>query len=155
MMSTGGRTPPNVLPVRVLPPARLVTQPPFVPQRLWPQALLERFGEGVLWPVVEAVLRRVDLTPFVLDHVSVARIIQAVDVKAVLAEIDVSGVADQVVRDLDLPMMIRTSSEALGTDAVVGLRLQSASADDVVDRLVGRLVRRRPTDGHGRRPTVP
>ncbi|HKC26854.1 MAG TPA: hypothetical protein VKB75_02475 [Jatrophihabitans sp.] len=123
-----------------------MTEPPLVPRRLRPGALVESFGEAVLWPTVDGLLRRVDLTDFVLAHVSIPRIVEAIDIKAVLATVDVSGVADQVVRDLDLPQIIRTSSEALSTDAVVGLRLQSASADDVVDRLVGRLVHRRHAD---------
>jgi len=121
--------------VQLSPVVRFVTDPPFVPHRLRPRAVLESFGEAVLWPTVDELLRRVDLTEFVIAHVSIPRIVEAIDMDAVLANVDVSGIADQGVRDLDLPQMIRTSSEALGTDAVVGLRLQSASADDVIDSL--------------------
>ena len=137
------------------PLVRLVAEPPLVPCRLRPKALLESFGEDVLWPVVEGLLRRVDLTEFVLAHVSVPRVVEAIDVKALLASADVSGIADQVIRDVDLPQMIRTSTEALGTDAMVGLRLQSASADDVVDRLAGRLVRRQRPEGGAPPAPVP
>jgi hypothetical protein len=132
--------------VRLSPVLRLVTEPPFVPRRFRPRPLLESVGERLVWPAVDGLLRRVDLTEFVLAHVSIPRIVEAIDIKAVVATVDVSGIADQVVRDLDLPQMIRTSSEALGTDAVVGLRLQSASADDVIDRFVGRIVRRHHAD---------
>lgn len=141
--------------VDVSPVVRLVAEPPFVPRRLRPRALLESLGQTVVWPAVDRMMTRVDLTQFVLDHVSIARIVEAVDVQAVLATMDVSDIANQVVKDIDLPQMIRTSSEALGSDAVVGLRLQSASADDVVDRLVGRIVRRRGADGSGARPARP
>ena len=145
-MSTNRSRTPNVPGVHLSPVVRFITEPPFVPRRLRPRAVLASVGERVVWPAVDGLLRRVDLTEFVLAHVSIPRVVEAIDIKAVLATVDVSGIADQVVRDLDLPQMIRTSSEALGTDAVVGLRLQSASADDVVDRFVGRFVHRHHAD---------
>jgi hypothetical protein len=125
------------------PVVRVVTEFKFVPKPLRPRSLLAAFGAHVVSPAVDGILSGIDITKLVLDHVSIPRLIEGIDVDEVLAELNLSDMARQVVDDIDLPDMIRTSSSALGTDAVIGLRLHTASADDVIERAIGRVVRRR------------
>jgi len=119
---------------------RLAAKPPILPRRLWPSTIAATVVETVLPPAIEGVLSRVDLTQLIINHVSVPRIVDSVDLNAVLEKVDVAGMVEKVVQDVDLPGIVRSSSDTLVTDAVRGVRLQSASADDVVDRLIGHLV---------------
>jgi hypothetical protein len=117
----------------------LVTEPPFVPRRLWPHSVANAVVER-LPGALDTLLDRLDVTQVIIDHVSVPRIIESIDVEAVLAKVDVSGIAAKVVDDIDLPDIIRDSTGAMASESVVGVRLQSASADDAIDRVVARLI---------------
>jgi hypothetical protein len=97
-------------------------------------------------PVANNLLDRVDLTQLIIDHVSVDRIVETVDLDAVIARVDVAPIVDKAVHDVDLPEIVRSSSNSLASDTVHRLRLQSASADDIVDRIAARVTRRRPVD---------
>lgn len=98
--------------------------------------------ENVVLPVLDAVLDRVDMTQLILDHVSIPRILDAVDVDDVVARVNLSPVIDRVLSELDLPEIVRSSSDSLFSDAVLGVRLESAAGDEMVDRIVGRILRR-------------
>jgi hypothetical protein len=126
----------------------LVTEPPFVPRVLWPatmaKAVVDRLPDAV-----DTVLDRIDITQVIIDHVSVPRIVDSIDVDAVLDKIDVSAVAAKVVDDIDLPDIIRDSTGAMASEGAIAVRLQSASADDLIDRIVDRVLpgrRRSPRD---------
>lgn len=121
---------------------RFAAAPPLLPRRMWPQTTLENIVDDVVVPLLNAVMDRIDVTQLILDHVSIPRILDAVDVDGVVARVDVSPVVARVLSDVDLPEIVRSSSDSLFSDAVLGLRLESASGDDIVDRFVGRLLRR-------------
>jgi hypothetical protein len=125
----------------------VMVEPPFVPRPLWPRTLATAALDR-LPAVLDTVLDRLDLTQMVIDHVSVQRIVESIDVEAILQRLDISGIAAKVIDDVDLPEIIRDSTGAMASDSVVGVRMQSASADDLVDRLVGYLI-------PGRRHTPP
>jgi hypothetical protein len=125
----------------------LVTEPPFVPRVLWPATVAKAVTDR-LPDAVDAVLDRIDLTQVIIDHVSVPRIVDSIDIDEVLDKVDVSHVAAKVIDDVDLPDLIRDSTGAMASEGVIGVRLQSASADDLIDRMVGRLI-------PGRRPAPP
>lgn len=117
----------------------------MVPRPLWPRSIARRVGK-VAAPVANNLLDRVDLTQLIIDHVSVDRIVATVDLDAVVARVDVVSIVDKAVHDVDLPEIVRSSSNSLASDTVQRLRLQSASADDIVDRIAARVTRRRPVD---------
>jgi hypothetical protein len=117
----------------------LVTEPPFVPHQLWPSTVAKAVADRIP-DAVDAVLDRIDITQVIIDRVSVPRIVDSIDIDEVLAKVDVSGVAAKVVDDIDLPDIIRDSTGAMASEGVLGVRLQSASADDVIDRIVGHLI---------------
>jgi hypothetical protein len=64
---------------------------------------------------------------------------------AVLKRIDLAGLAEGVIAEVDLAEIIRQSTGSVASDTVRGVRMQSISGDEAVGRAVGRLrVRLRP-----------
>ncbi|HSJ20241.1 MAG TPA: hypothetical protein VK964_06680 [Nocardioidaceae bacterium] len=105
-----------------------------VANRLDLDAVLDRLD-------LDAVLDRLDLTAVVLERVDLDRLVDSV-----LAGLDLAGLAEQVVDDIDLPEIIRESTGSMASDTVRGVRMQGIAADEAVDRAVARLRlrRRRP-----------
>jgi hypothetical protein len=122
----------------------VVTEPPFVPRPLWPRTMADAAMARVP-ELVGRLLDRLDITGLVIEHISVARIVEAIDFEAVLNSLNLSELAKKVVDDIDLPEMIRSSTGALASDTVVDVRRQTAHADDAVDRLVHRFTPRPST----------
>jgi hypothetical protein len=127
----------------------LVAEPPFVPRALQPATIVGSLLDWIVPSILNAVLKRVDLTSLVIEKVSVPEIVDSIDlnaiaaridIEAIIAEIDISGIAKQVIDDIDLGGIIRDSSGALASETVVGVRLQSASADDALERVIGRFL---------------
>jgi len=92
---------------------------------------------------VDVVLDRLDLTDLALRRLNLA-----VLVPALLAELDLTAIAQQVIEAVDLPEIIRDSSGALTSDTVRGARLRSAAADQALGRVRDRLLPHR----NGARP---
>jgi hypothetical protein len=75
---------------------------------------------------------------------AVGMVLDRVDLNSVVRQrVDLVGIADEVVEGIDLPELIRKSSEAVASETVRGVRMQSIDADETVSRLVDRLVPRR------------
>jgi hypothetical protein len=116
----------------------LVAEPPFVPRALAPRSIVDA-GFDRLTTLINVVLDRIDLTQLVIDHVSVARIVDAIDVEELLVRMNVTGIVKQIITDVDLPGIIRNSTGAIASDSVSSMRLQSASADATVERWAAHL----------------
>jgi hypothetical protein len=86
----------------------------------------------------EQVLRRADLTALVIRYVDLDRIVAGIDVNAVARRIDV----DALLAAADLPEIIRESTGTLASDTVRRARMRGIAADEAVDRLRNRLLRR-------------
>lgn len=135
---------------------RLAAEPPLLPRRLWPRVAAENLVENVVVPVLYALLDRIDITQVILDNVSIPRILDAVDVDNVVARVNLSPIIDRVLAEVDLPGIVRSSSDSLFSDVVVGVRLESARGDETVDRVVGRILHRRRSEARDtERPRVP
>lgn len=84
------------------------------------------------------------LTEAVLDRVDLTELIRArVDLDALAAEIDVGVLAREVIDAVDIPRLVRDSTEAMGSDTVRGVRMRTVDADEWVTRAVDRVLRRR------------
>jgi hypothetical protein len=127
----------------------VVAEPPFVPRAVQPATIIGGLLDWIVPSILNAVLKRVDLTALVLEKVSVPEIVDSIDlntiaaridIEAIIARIDLSGIAKQVIDEIDLGGIIRDSSGALASESVVGVRLQSASADDAVERVIARFL---------------
>jgi hypothetical protein len=93
----------------------------------------------VLVPVAAAqVLRRADLTALVIRYVDLDQVVARLDVNAVARRIDL----DALLAAADLPEIIRESTGTLASDTVRRTRMRSIAADEAVDQVRNRLLRR-------------
>ncbi|MFI5694760.1 hypothetical protein ACIA58_23095 [Kribbella sp. NPDC051586] len=115
------------------PVAVVVLRPPMLAERYqpatWLEGLARRGGRG------RTELER--QLSVVLD-----RMVPAVAAE-VLARIDMAGLAEGVIAEVDLAEMIRQSTGSVASDTVRGVRLQGISGDEAVGRVVARLRLRR------------
>ncbi len=86
---------------------------------------------------VEAVLDRIDLTGTVLRRVDLKAVVDSA-----LAQVDLIGIAEQVIDGVDLPEIIRESTGSMASDTVRGVRMQGIEADQAVGRAMDRLLLR-------------
>src|SRR5215218_6584881 len=101
---------------------------------------------------IDAVIERMDLTALVRERVDLDAIVAEVDIDAVAARLDIDavidrvdlvGLAQEVMDPLDLPAIIRGSTASVASESVQDVRLQTIAADEVVSRVVDRLLLRR------------
>ena len=106
-----------------------------VAQRLDLDAVAQRLD-------VEAVLDRIDLTGTVLRRVDLKSVVDAA-----LAQVDLIGLANEVIDGVDLPEIITASTGSMASETVKGVRMQGIGADEAVGRAMDRLLLR-----HSHRP---
>ena len=116
---------------------------------------------------IDAVIERMDLTALVRERVDLDAIVREVDIDAVAARLDIDavidrvdlvGLAQEVMDALDLPAIIRGSTASVASESVQDVRLQTIAADEVVTRVVDRLLLRRrhhPPGANGDAPVLP
>jgi hypothetical protein len=92
---------------------------------------------------IDRVLDRMDLTAVVLQRVDLEVLVQAI-----LARIDMIGLAEEIIDGVNLSEIIRESTGTMASDTVQGVRMQGIAADDALSRAVDRFLLR-----HGRRST--
>ncbi len=107
---------------------------------------------------LDAVLNRIDLNAIVRERVDVDTIVRAVDIDAVAARLDLDAVIERldlpvlaqgIIDDINLPVIIRESSGSMASEAVRGVRLHSIDADEAVHRALDRVLRHRRGGGAG------
>jgi hypothetical protein len=69
-------------------------------------------------------------------------VVARVDLDAVLARVDIVGLAREVVDAIDLPEIVRHSTGTLTSDSVRTVRREAMQADEIVAGLFDRLLRR-------------
>jgi hypothetical protein len=92
--------------------------------------------------VVELVLDEIDMTSFVTERLDVDAIAAGLDIDAVINRIDLIALADKVIDGVDLPGIIRESTNSVTAEVMNDVRTQGERADDlvagIVDRVLGR-----------------
>ena len=91
---------------------------------------------------IEGIVRRIDLDDLA-GRLDVDAILSRVDVDALVRRIDLTTVTRDVVDAVDFGAVIRESTSSVGSDLVDALRFQSMRGDDLVARVVDRLLRRK------------
>lgn len=86
---------------------------------------------------LEAVVDRLDLTRIVLERVDMDRVIPDV-----LDHVDLVGIAEYLVDEIDLPQIVRDSSGALASDTVRGVRMRGVAGDRAIQRARNRMFHR-------------
>ena len=97
----------------------------------------KREAQALLSAIVAAVLDELDLTAIVRDRLHT----EAID--AVIARIDLLGLANEVINGVDLPAIIRDSTNSVTADVMTDVRTQGERADDAVAGFVDRVLGRR------------
>ena len=102
---------------------------------------------------INGIVARVNLDP-IIASVDINGIVSRVDIEAIISRVDIAKIATEVIDDIDLPEIIWESSGAMASETVVGVRMQGRAADERIDRLVDRVLRRQrdrkteaPVDG--------
>lgn len=97
---------------------------------------------AIVVQVVDLVLAELDLTKLVRERVDIDAIAAEIDIDAIIARIDLVGLSNQVIDGVDLPAIIRESTNSVTADVMTDVRSQGERADDivagVVDRMLGR-----------------
>jgi hypothetical protein len=92
--------------------------------------------------LVGLVLDEIDLTALVRERVDVDAIAAGIDIDAIIGRIDLIGLANQIIDGVDLPAIIRESTNSVTAEVMTDVRSQGQRADDVVagfvDRMLGR-----------------
>ena len=92
--------------------------------------------------IVELVLEQVDLTALVRERVDINAIAAEIDVHAILARVDMIGLANEVIDGVDLPAIIRESTDSVTAEVMTDVRIQGERADDMVSGFVDRMLGR-------------
>ncbi|MEV5651308.1 hypothetical protein AB0L57_23915 [Nocardia sp. NPDC052254] len=109
-------------------------------------ALTEQMLHAGIRRVVRTALDAVDLTAIVVDNVDLDAVAERIDVDKIIGRVDLVVLADTVIEGVDLPRIIRESTDSMSAEAVLGIRSQGMHADDAVAGFVGRLIRRAPPE---------
>ncbi|WP_284224215.1 hypothetical protein [Mycobacterium antarcticum] len=92
--------------------------------------------------MVGLVLDEIDLTALVRERVDVDAIAADIDIDAIIARIDLIGLANLIIDGVDLPRIIRESTNSVTAEVMTDVRTQGQRADDAVagfvDRMFGR-----------------
>jgi hypothetical protein len=92
--------------------------------------------------MVEQILAELDLTTLVRENVDVNAIAAEFDIDAIVDRIDLIGLANKVIDGVDLPAIIRESTNSVTAEVMTDVRTQGERADDlvagIVDRVLGR-----------------
>jgi hypothetical protein len=103
-------------------------------QRTATQEAVVRIVHALAPQVVDAVLDEIDITKLVVEHV---------DIAAILAEVDLVALTEQIIEGVDLPGIIRDSTGSMASEGVRSVRMQTIDADERVNRIVDRMLHRR------------
>jgi hypothetical protein len=103
---------------------------------------------------VNEIAARIDLDA-VAAGIDVNAVVSRVDMDAIIERIDVTEIVEDVIDEVDLPGIIRTSSDRMAGETVQELRLRSMDADAFVRRIVDRILRRPPEASGGAQGSGP
>ncbi len=91
---------------------------------------------------IDEIVRGVDVTAIV-DSLDIDAVAARVDVQKIVDRLDLVAIAQGVIDGLDLPAIIRGSTETMAAETVDGIRVQGMHADRFVARVVDRTLHRR------------
>jgi hypothetical protein len=97
---------------------------------------------GVAVQLVDLILDELDLNALVRERLDIDALAADLDIEAVINRIDLIALADRVIEGVDLPAIIRDSTNSMTAEVMTDVRTQGERADDImagiVDRMLGR-----------------
>ena len=91
---------------------------------------------------MDLVLDEMDLNALVSERVDIDALAADIDIDAIINRIDLIALADKVIEGVDLPAIIRESTNSMTAEVMTDVRTQGERADDVVAGIVDRMLRR-------------
>jgi len=92
--------------------------------------------------LVDLVLDEMDLNALVRERLDIDAIAADLDIEAVINRVDLIALADRVIEGVDLPAIIRESTNSMTAEVMTDVRTQGERADDVVAGIVDRMLGR-------------
>jgi hypothetical protein len=83
-----------------------------------------------------------DLNALVSERVDIDALAADIDIDAIINRIDLITLADKVIEGVDLPAIIRESTNSMTAEVMTDVRTQGERADDVVAGIVNRMLGR-------------
>jgi hypothetical protein len=97
--------------------------------------------------IVLRALDEIDITEIVLDRVDVDAIVGRADIDAVIDRVPMLQIADYIIKEIDLPQIIRESTGGVALDAFTTTRVSAIRTDEIISKVVDTiLLRRRERD---------
>ncbi len=103
---------------------------------------LKALVAAVAVDMVRLVLEQLDLTDVVREAVDIDAIVSDIDIDAIVGRLDLIGLANHVIDGVDLPAIIRESTESVTAEVMTDVRTQGERADDMVSGFVDRVLGR-------------
>jgi len=92
--------------------------------------------------LVNMVLDEMDLNALVRERLDIDALAAGLDIEAVINRVDLIALADKVIEGVDLPAIIRESTNSMTAEVMTDVRTQGERADDVVSGIVDRMLGR-------------
>lgn len=92
--------------------------------------------------LVNVVLDEMDLNALVRERLDIDALASDLDIEAVINRVDLIALADRVIEGVDLPAIIRESTNSMTAEVMTDVRTQGERADDVVAGIVDRMLGR-------------
>ena len=92
--------------------------------------------------LVDLILDELDLNALVRERVDIDALAADLDIEAVINRVDLIALADRVIEGVDLPAIIRESTNSMTAEVMTDVRTQGERADDVVAAIVDRILGR-------------
>ena len=92
--------------------------------------------------LVDLVLDEMDLNALVRERVDIDALAADLDIDAVINRVDLIALADKVIEGVDLPAIIRESTNSMTAEVMTDVRTQGERADDAVAGIVNRMLGR-------------
>jgi hypothetical protein len=124
------------------PVLRLAWRPPVLPERMWPQTQVQRLAQAGRARRAQADGQMAHVLDEAVPAIADA-IIARLDLDAILDRLNLVSIVNNVIEEIDLPAIIRESSGTMASDAVLDVRMRGIEADETVNRIVDRILRRR------------
>ena len=108
---------------------------PAVVERIDVNALIDEVD-------VEALVARVPVDEIVA-RIDLNQVLATVDVDALVGRVDIAAVAREALEGIDIGEIVQESTAGIATDTMEAVRVQAMNADDLLARIVDRLLGRR------------
>ena len=92
--------------------------------------------------LVDLILDELDLNALIRERVDIDALAADLDIGAVINRVDLIALADRVIEGVDLPAIIRDSTNSMTAEVMTDVRTQGERADDVVAGIVDRMLGR-------------